>query len=102
MAFERYGYTWEGAFTDPEKLESRSGVYMVWCRNGENWKVLDVGESHDVKERVKNHDRADQWRRNCQGTLHFSACYTPNLQQAGRREIEKVIRQKENPPCGDR
>jgi len=102
MSFERDGYRWEGAFTSADSLESRAGIYMVWCRSGDTWTALDVGESHNVQERVRYHDRADQWRRACRGALHFAAHYTPHLQATGRREIEKRIRTLENPTCGDR
>ncbi len=101
MSFERWGYTFEGAWTDPNSLESRSGIYVIWCKTGESWKVLDVGESNDVKNRVLNHDREDCWERNCSGTIYYSAMYTPNLQQEGRRKIEQVIRAATNPPCGE-
>lgn len=102
MGFERWGYQFEGAWSDPNNLESRSGVYVIWCKSGDNWNVIDVGESHNVKERVLNHDRSDCWNRNCRGTLYYSATYTPNQQQAGRMEVEQYIRNQTNPPCGDR
>jgi hypothetical protein len=102
MAFERWGYTFEGAFESPESLESRSGVYVIWCKNGEVWTVLDVGESADVKERVKNHDRSDCWARNCRGTIYYSATYTPSAQQPGRLAIEQHVRAVARPPCGER
>lgn len=44
MAFQRWGYDFDGAYTSPDSLQPRSGVYVIWCRNGENWSVLDVGE----------------------------------------------------------
>lgn len=102
MGFERWGYQFEGAWTDASNLESRSGVYVIWCKPGENWTVLDVGESNDVKDRVQNHDRSDCWNRNCTGEIYYSATYTPNLQQSGRMEVEQYIRGLTNPPCGDR
>jgi len=102
MGFERHGYQFEGAFTSPSQLEARAGVYVVWCKSGETWTCLDVGESHNVQERVLNHDRAAQWRRNCQGTIYYAAYYTPNLQQAGRCQIEARLRQLERPLCGER
>jgi len=102
MAFDKYGLTWEGAFTDANKLEPRSGVYMVWCKTGDQWSVMDVGESANVQERVLNHDRAPQWKRHCSGVLYFAAHYTPNAQQPGRRDIEKRLRELTSPPCGDR
>jgi|SRR5271157_3745032 len=101
MAFDRWGRTFEGAFTDPLSLLARAGVYVIWCRVGDNWNVLDVGESHDVQNRVLNHDRASCWSRNCAGgTIYYSATYTPNLQQLGRIQIEQAIRAATHPPCG--
>lgn len=102
MSFERHGYTWDGAYTDRSRLQKRSGVYAVWCRTGESWSILDIGESHDVQERLLDHDREPQWKARCNGTLYFAATYTPGMQQAGRRQVEQRLRQIENPPCGDR
>jgi len=100
MAFERSGYHFEGAFTSPDQLESRAGVYVIWCKAGEQWTCLDVGEAHDVQQRVKTHDRARQWAANCRGIIHYAAHYTPNLQQVGRMEIERQLRAAERPLCG--
>ena len=102
MSFDRHGYQFEGTFTSANHLETRAGIYVIWCKTGETWTCLDVGESHNVQERVLNHDRADQWKRNCRGTICYAAHYTPNLQQAGRSEIEGRLRQLEKPLCGDR
>ena len=102
MPFERWGYQFEGAYTSCEYLRSRSGVYVIWCENEGNWIVLDVGESANVKERVKNHDRADCWEDKRSGTIYYSATYTPNLQQAERMQIEQNIRKLANPLCGNR
>jgi hypothetical protein len=102
MAFERWGYTFEGAWTDANMLESRSGVYVIWCRSGETWTVLDVGESQNVQNRVLTHDRSTDWERICNGAIYYSATYTPILQQPGRMQIEQHIRSIANPPCGVR
>lgn len=68
MSFERWGYTLEGAWTDPNNLKSRSGVYVIWCKNGGRWTVLDVGESSDVKNRILTHDRRQEWQRHTLST----------------------------------
>lgn len=102
MSFTRWGYQIEGAFISQESLEARAGVYVIWCKNGEAWTVLDVGETGDVKERVATHDRVDCWARHCSGTIYYSAIYTPNLQQSGRMAIEQGIRELTKPPCGER
>src|SRR5437899_7335794 len=95
-------YTFEGPFSDTESLQDRSGVYTIHCYRDGNYYLVDVGESATVKSRVESHDRKDCWSRNCSGTLTVSVFYTPNLQQAGRKEIEQAIRNQFNPPCGDR
>ena len=102
MAFERWGYQFDGAYTSPDHLQPRPGVYVIWCRIGDDWSVLDVGESDDARERVINHERADCWRRNCVGTIYYSATYTPDLDEYGRRAVEQHIRNITNPPCGER
>ena len=101
MAFTRWNRTFEGAWTNTSNLKNQGGVYVIWCKVGETWTVLDVGESGEVRTRVENHDRKDCWVRNCSGTIYYSATYTPGLTAAQRREIEQAIRSKENPPCGD-
>jgi len=102
MSFERNGYQFEGVFTSPDSLEEKSGVYVIWCKSDESWTCLDVGESHNVQDRIKNHDRADQWLENCRGQIHYAAYYTPHLQQTGRMEIEQNLRSLEKPICGER
>ena len=102
MTFERHGYRFEGAFPSANQLEARAGVYVLWSKNGETWTGLDVGESHNLQERVLKHDHADQWRRNCRGTIHYAARYTPNLQQVGPGQIESSLRLQGRTFCGER
>jgi len=101
MAFEMWGYQFEGAFSSADMLKASSGVYVIWCEEGKNWKVLDVGEAGDVKARVTNHERADCWRSNCSGTIRYSATYTSGMTEEQRRQIEQSIRSQVNPPCGE-
>jgi len=94
VRFERWGHWIRGVWADPAKLEPRSGVYVIWCKSGAVGSVLDIGESQDVRERVLDHDLRDCWNRNCSGTVHYSAIYTPDLHQPGRKEIEQHIRRQ--------
>ena len=103
MPFVRWGYSFDGAYTNPDNLEGSAGVYVVWCNSGDRWGVLDVGESTDVRERLATHERSECWESYCQrGTVYYSATYTPGMQQAGRINIEQSIRDATNPPCGKR
>lgn len=93
-------YSFEGPYTNTDNLQDRSGVYVIHCYSNGAYYLIDVGESAQVKTRIDNHDRKACWTRNCSGTLTVSVLYTPNLQQAGRREIEQELRNQYNPPCG--
>lgn len=92
MSFEYWGYTFEGAWEDPTYLESRAGVYAVWCNSETIWTVLHVGESEDVKNSVVHHGGADDWKKRCAGKLYYAATYTPGLPQAGRQEIVDKVK----------
>jgi len=99
MAFTKWGHEFDGAFSDPSSLKPLAGVYVIWCSPGNYWNVLDVGESEDVVERIKNHDRADCWHRNCSGTIYYSATYISD--QKDRLDLEYRIRSQEQVVCGE-
>jgi hypothetical protein len=77
-------------------------VYAILTPTTANrYKVVDVGESAHVKDRVVNHDRKACWRRNANpGGIYYTVHYTPGMQQAGRKAIEKKVRDKHHPSCG--
>ncbi len=95
-------YEFEGPYTDTGALQNRAGVYVIHCHLGNEYRLIDVGESAQVRARVDSHDRKDCWERFCSGALTVSVHYTPNLQQPGRMAIEQVIRSQFRPPCGER
>ena len=101
MPFEYLGYQFDGAYASPDSLEARPGVYVIWCRCEDAWNVVDVGESDDVKKRVKDPDQKARWEEHCECEFYYSAIYTPNIQKDKRMEIEQEIRNKTNPPCGE-
>jgi len=95
-------YTFEGPYSSTNSLMDNSGVYLIICNDGKSYHPVDVGESAKVKTRVETHDRKECWSKNCNHTLKVAIYYTPNKQQAGRREIEQDIRCKYDFPCGER
>lgn len=95
-------YTFEGPYTSTGSLKDNSGVYAIHCLRDGKYYLIDIGESATLKTRIENHDRADCWKKNCQGTLRVSVLYTPNKQQAGRMEIEQELRKLYDPVCGKR
>ena len=82
-----------------ENLKPQSGVYVVLSRKNakEKWKIIDVGETDDVKKRMGNHDRKSCWKRKKCGELYYTAHYTDEQE---RVKIEQKIRDKCYPPCG--
>ena len=99
MSIKIAEYIFDGPFYNRSSLENKSGVYAILC--GDTNKLIDVGESAEVRNRVENHDRKDCWGKNCNNTIKYAVRYTPNLQQSGRKEIEQDIRSKLDIPCGE-
>jgi len=93
-------YSFDGPYSDTGSLTDNSGIYLIVCSDGLTYNPIDVGESAKIKSRIDDHDRADCWKKNCKNTLMVAVYYTPNKQQAGRKEIEQDIRCNYNFPCG--
>jgi len=100
MGFDRWDYHFDGGYLSPDELDSKSGVYVIWCKTDGDWFILDVGESDDVKGRINNHDRSDCWHQNCQGTIYYTATYISDPNE--RANLEQTIRNSENVSCGER
>jgi hypothetical protein len=96
--FSLWGHTFYGAYTTPAALASMPGVYVVWCEKKIPWKVLDVGECEDVRERVANHERSTCWKWNCHASLRYCAFYSSD--KAERKLLVEKIRKIARPPCG--
>ncbi len=103
MGVEIGRYVFDGPFLSVENLEDKSGVYAILCPNANgNYDVIDIGESHAVRKRLKNHDRAFCWLQYCDNAPCYAVLYTKYLEQPGRKHIEQELRSFYNPPCGDR
>jgi hypothetical protein len=93
-------YPFEGPFTSAAGLKEKSGVYAITTlTSGDTHKVLDVGESGNVYDRVSNHDRATEWKRHEVHGIYMSAYYCA---ESTRMAIERELRTYFNPPCGSR
>ena len=100
MTIQIGNYNFDGPHTTTKNLQCASGVYAILGGDGTSpWKVLDIGESQDVCERVGAHDRATDWKSHGHTVLAAAVLYVPEQQ---RMKIEQELRKKFNPPCGDR
>ena len=100
MAIQLKSYSFEGPFDNTGPLRSQSGVYAILGKRPTDaqYRVLDIGESLNVRERVDNHDRAPCWNRQ-QLPLYVAAYY---CNEAARTKTEQDLRAHFNPPCGER
>lgn len=101
MSFKWNGYVFEGSL-DLNEVTAGAGVYIIFCKSGDAWKVLDIGESQEVRKRLANHDRKDCWNENCAGKLYYSAHSMPGSSEDARRTVESDLRSKNNTPCGEK
>ena len=102
MSIKIGDYTFNGPYSDTVYLENKSGVYVILCLKNNEYTVIDIGESAEVKTRIEQHDRKQCWSNNCNGEIFVAVLYTPNQQQHGRMEIEQELRNKYNPPCDEK
>lgn len=100
MSIQLKSYPFDGPFDNTGPLRSLSGVYSILGKRPTNMqcRVLDIGESHSVRERVENHDRQPCWLGH-QMPLFVAAYY---CNQTERMKIEQELRAFYNPPCGKR
>lgn len=76
-----------------------SGVYLITTiTSNERHTIIDVGESRNIKHRISNHDRIDQWQKNAQTGLH---AWVLAANEAQRMLIEKAHRLTYKPVCGE-
>jgi len=89
-------YPFEGPYDDSTSMRDIPGVYVVACDRDGDYYLIDVGESADVKSRIDGHEGWGSWRSNCRsgGTLIFFALYVPEMQQVGRMNIERELRNR--------
>lgn len=99
MSIQIGNYQAQGPFGNEASLYARSGVYVILGRShqSDRWKVVDVGESENIQNRVQTHDRAPCWRGQGHGQLAVAAIYADTR---NRMLIERELRGQFRPPCG--
>ena len=88
-------YSFKGPFQLRTEFNEVAGVYIITTLGN---KVVDVGETDNLKERISSHDRKPCWTRNMGCMLWFYG----ERRSEERLTIEKNIRDSYNPVCGVR
>lgn len=92
------GYQFSGPFYHTKRFNQDFGcVYLIL--NQQN-KIIDVGETSDVNSRLLNHERKSCWYLNGSGDTGLYIYISQD--QGFRLLLEKLIRNKYRPLCGDR
>jgi hypothetical protein len=93
-------FTFDGPYKTATTLKDKSGIYAILSLNGVKINIIDIGESSMVKTRIEGHFKDSSLYKQYKGFLMVAVCYTPNIQQAGRRLIQKELRLLLKPVCG--
>ena len=98
MSIQLKSYPFDGPFDNTGPLHFQSGVYAILGKRPTDtqYHVLDIGESHSVRERVENHDRQPCWQGH-QLPLYVGAYY---CNEATRMKVEQELRAHYQPACG--
>lgn len=87
------------------EMPAKSGIYCVYASKHKAdydtvalRKLLYIGESHDVRGRIKKHERWNEW----ESKLHHGEvlCFSVALIRSSVRErVEAAMIYKHKPPC---
>lgn len=76
------------------------GVFVIQGQliKTDEWKVIDVGQSKNLRERFElHHPRMDCWR--MQGASNLSVAIINQINYKSRIRMEKDLREYYKPPC---
>lgn len=88
-----------GPHRNASTLPARSGVYVITRLISNKHEIIDVGESHNIAQRIPSHDRTKQWNRVSGGVF---SVWTLLASEPQRMIIEKAHRLAYDPVCGVR
>lgn len=99
MSIKLGKHSFNGPFASDVKIRDKSGVYAIVCNVGNEYFLVDVGESSRLRTRIENHDKKDCWTKNCKGQLLIYAHYTPFSKRHARIHIEQELSELYHPDC---
>lgn len=92
------GYQFNGSYGIGDVEINRAAVYVILDNRDS---VVDVGQSGEVGTRLENHDRKPCWDRNGGDRVAIKWMPSSQYSREDREKIERSIRAKEDPPCGE-
>jgi hypothetical protein len=102
MSIKVGDYLFEGSYMAPGDLRNKPGLFLVTEYLKGQHRILDLDESEAVRKSVEIHSRRDCWLQKSEKyELRVSVLYTPDLTAAQRVALEKKLRARLAPPCGN-
>ena len=81
-----------------------AAIYIILCVNDDgSYKVIDIGQSGKLGERINTHDRKNCWKRKCpHGNIWVCVYKMPSkiYTKQDRLDLEKKWRAKHHNLCG--
>ena len=98
------GAGWRGVFFEEGSLMNNPGLYAVIDSRpfSTGSRLLDIGESAQIRDRIKHHERRPCWEGHSSGQLGFATWYLPDSTDQQRRNHESFFRWQFGPVCGVR
>src|SRR5258707_15656035 len=108
MTAKSYSPTFDGYWREPKigSLPAKSGIYCAYACTFDPTagtvdlkRLLYIGESDDVRDRVKNHGKWSEWRNQLKSgeVLCFTCALISGTGDRQRVEAAEIFRHK--PPC---
>jgi hypothetical protein len=91
----------EGPFSDPQDIRPESGIYGIICQVGEEYELLDLDETHCLRDCLESNEYTDNtqfYSETCKGRLSAVVHYTHDLSAAERVEIKQELLAELNQP----
>ena len=98
MAITIEGYTFLGPYYHTKMFDRDFACVYILLNNLNH--VVDVGQTGSINSRIINHERKSCWIKNGCGDTGLYVCL--NQDENLRTLLEKLIRNKYQPPCGER
>ena len=92
-------FIFEGPLANLDALQALAGVYLVMHQTAKKkLRIIDIGSSDDVRQRLKHHERLYCWRNYSNDENRFFGVRYCNQQD--RNLIENWLRDYYQPVCG--
>lgn len=107
MAEKTYSLTFDGYWRDENRsgVPNKSGVYCVYeCTYDANnksvsvKKLIYIGESGNVRDRISNHEKEKDWLRHVRAGNQLCFSFAPIFPEEDRERCEAALIFKHKPP----